>query len=49
MVPLINIGFSWTYNKTTYALDSSRDGSDIVVMLEFSIGAPVNFEYDWQF
>jgi len=42
-------GLSWTYNKTTDDLNSSLDSSDNVVMLEFSIGAPSNFEYDWQF
>lgn len=42
-------GLSWTYNKTTDDLDNSLDSSDNIVMLEFSLGAPVNFEYDWQF
>jgi hypothetical protein len=42
-------GLSWTYNKTTDDLDSSLNSSDNIVMLEFSLGAPVNFEYDWQF
>lgn len=42
-------GLSWTFNKTTDDLDTSQNKSDNVVMLEFSLGAPVSFEYDWQF
>lgn len=42
-------GLSWRYSKTSDELDSNQDSSDSVVMLELSFGAPVNFEYDWQF
>ena len=40
---------SYSFNKTEDALDPTQDVSDSRVMLQFSFGAPVDFEYNWQF
>ena len=44
-----SLGLSYTYNRTRDQIDPSADSSDEQVMLEFSFGAPVDFEYNWQF
>jgi hypothetical protein len=43
------VSISYSFNKTTDALDPSVDTSDSRVLVEFSFGAPVAFEYNWQF
>jgi len=40
---------SWSYSKTEDTINSGNDSSDNVVMLTFNLGAPSNFEVDWQF
>jgi len=40
---------NWTYNRNTDALNSANDTSDQRLLLEFSMGKPVQFENKWQF
>lgn len=40
---------SWTMNKVTDHLDATANESDSRIMLDFSFGAPYNFEKRWKF
>ncbi len=40
---------SWRYNRRSDRLDPASDLTDQRLLLEFSMGAPVNFEQRWKF
>ena len=40
---------SWRYNRRSDRFDPASDVADQRVLLEFSMGAPVNFEQRWKF
>lgn len=40
---------SWRYNRRSDRFDPANDVSDQRILLEFSMGAPVNFEQRWKF
>lgn len=40
---------NWTYNRNQDALNPSNDNSDQRLLLEFSLGQPVQFQQKWRF